>query len=352
MKRRKTKEEKRAERQEKLNQVNMVWDKFAEKDKKKKEKVKSSTPRSYTMRRTGAVIGWCVIISAGIFSYTNIVKEDATAKEIKAPVVQVKKDNPATSQAAVQFAKDFVSVYFTWSTEDGAKETREEQMSKYLADGIDPDAGLDTDRIKTTSIFKDAKLKSVENIGHNKAKIVFTATYEVTSVPAPAQTAQAGGAKPAPAPPPEKKEATKTIVVPVQFDGNSYGVYELPTFTTVPEKTTLIADEENKMKKATSTLLIQNISNFLNTFFESYAQDSKDKLSYILEDSKHQNGLQNSMSFVKVEESTVYEGKSKNQYIVDCKVQFADPVSQSQFLTNYRLTVEQRDDHYVVTKIN
>lgn len=355
MKKRKSKEEKRAERRETLEQVNMVWDKFANKESKKKEKVKSSTPKGYTMRRTGAVIGWCVILSAGIFSYTNIVKEDATAKEIKAPVIHEKKENPATSQASVQFAKDFVSVYFTWNTEDEGKKNRKEQLSKYLAVGLDEDAGLNMDQIKTVSVFKDSKIKSIDDIGQNKAKIVLTVTYEITTAPAPkAQTPpQAPGAKPAPpSQPPEKKEATKTIVVPVQYDGNSYGVYDLPTFTTVQEKTTLIADEENKMKKATSTLAIQNISNFLNTFFESYSQDGKDKLSYILEDSKYQDGLQKSMNFVKVEESTVYEGKNKNQYIVDCSVEFADPVSQSQFLTNYRLTVEQRDDHYVVTKIN
>jgi hypothetical protein len=351
MKRRKTKEEKRAERQEKLNQVNMVWNKVAEKDKKKKEKI--AKPKGYAVRRTGAVIFWGVFLSLGGYTFTHIGKEDASAQEIKAPVVQLKKDNPATSQAAVQFAKDFTSVYFTWNTEGEAKKNRQEQLSMYLAAGLDEDAGLNMDQIKTNSVFKDAKVKSVENTGQNKAKIVLSVTYEITTIPAETSTpAPKPGAKPAPSPPPEKKESTKTIVVPVQFDGNSYGVYELPTFTTVPEKTTLIADEESKMKKASNTTDIQNISNFLNTFFESYAQDGKDKLSYILEDSKYQDGLQKSMNFVKVEESTVYEGKNKDQYIVDCKVQFADPVSESQFLTDYRLTVEQRGDHYVVTKIN
>jgi hypothetical protein len=353
MKRRKTKEEKRVERQETLNQVNMVWDKIAEKDKKKKEKVKRSTPKSYTMRRTGAVIGWCVIISAGIFSYTNIVKEDATAKEIKAPIVQVKKENPATSQAAVQFAKDFASTYFTWDTKDEAKNTRREQLSNYLAVGLDEDAGLNMDQIKTASVFKEAKVKNVENIGQNKAKIVLNVAYEITTIPEQKEaTVPKPGAKPAPPPSPEKKETTKTIVVPVRFDGTSYGIYELPTFTTVPEQTTLVAEVENKMTKATDTIAVQNITNFLDTFFESYSQDGKDKLSYILEDTKYQDGLKKSMNFVKVEESSIYEGKRKNQYIVDCKVEFADPDSESQFLTDYRLTVEQRGDHYVVTKIN
>lgn len=348
MKKKKTKEEKRAELRDKLNQVNMVWDKFSDKDSKKKEK--PLTPRSYTMRRTGAVLSWCVILSVGIYAVSNIGNHDTSAKEIKAPVVKVKEDNPATSQAAVQFAKDFVSVYFTWSTEDEAKKSRAEQMIKYLAEGLDEDAGLNLEQIKTVSVFKDSKVKSVESVGKNKAKIVLSATYEITPVPEP--PTQQEGAPTAPSTPPEPKEATKTIVIPVQFDGNSYGVYELPTFTTVPEKTTLIAAEQNNLTKATDTLAVRNITNFLNTFFESYAQDGKDKLSYILEDSKYQNGLQKSMNFVKVEESTVYEGKNKNQYIVDCSVEFADPVSESQFLTNYQLTVEKRDDHYVVIKIN
>ena len=336
MKKKLSKEEKQARFKEMWQQINMVKDKIA--NKNKKVKVRNPKPGGYTARRIGAVVGWAVVLSSGAYAISG--KHDTEAKSIKPHVIQIQQ-NQATSQAAVQFAKDFASIYFSWNVGDDAKKYRESEMSKYLASGLDVDAGLNQDEIKTASVFKDSKIKNVEDIGKNKAKITLTVIYEVTP-----QQQGANNAPPAP------KLITKSIIIPVEFDGKSYGVYDLPTFTTTQAQTTIKVNDKNNLTKVPTVIDVQNINNFLNTFFESYSQDSKDKLSYILEDSKYQNGLQKTMNFVKVQESEVYEGKNKNQYIVDCKVEFADPDSGSQFLTDYRLTVEKQDDHYVVTKIN
>lgn len=349
MKKRSSKEEKRARLNERMDKTKMVFGKLTN-DSAKKEKVKSSVPIGYKVRRVGFFIGYGALLSLGLYACTGIQKHDVIAQQIKPPVVvqkQVARENPATSQAAVQFASDFLSSYFTWGTGDQDKQNRQDQLSTYLANGLDPEAGLNMDSINNKASFKSAEIKNIEDVGQNKAKLTFLVTYEVTTIPEKPADPKA------PAPPASTpKQSTKAIVVPVQYDGQTYGIYQLPSFTTLPAKTTLVANADLKMTQVTDSNSVQDINNFLNTFFQSYSQDKKEQLSYILLDTKYQNGLQKSMSFIRVNDSKIYQGKSKNQYIVYCDVQMEDPVSKSQFITTYLLTVEKQGGNYVVTKIN
>ncbi|MFI8658025.1 conjugal transfer protein [Priestia megaterium] len=339
MKKKLTKEEKRAQRKERVNHRKMVFSKFANKNKKPKVE----KPKSYKARKTGVALAWVAIAAPTIFVAANFGGTSSDATEAKRPVVQMK-ENPATSQAAVQFAKDFTEKYFFWKTGDDGRGLREKDLSVYLAEGLDPFAGLDMDNLKSNSMLKDAKIRNIEEQGKNKAKITLLATYEVTTEGKPA-----GDDK---KPEQQKKTATKAIVVPIKYTGTTYGVYELPTFTGTSQKTNLKVDLNNTLEKSSNTFIVQKIQNFLETFFKSYSEDSKDQLSYILDDKKHQEGLQKSLKFTEVENVEVYKGTKKGEYIVDCLVHFQDPDSQSNITTKYRLTVEKQDTRYIVTKIN
>lgn len=342
MKKKLTKEEKRELRKQRSDHRKMVLDKLRNKNKKEKPE-KAYVPPGYKARKAGIAVMFGLVAAPTIFVASSLGNNHSDATEVKKPIVEMK-ENPATSQAATQFAKDFTEKYFFWKTGDEGRQMREKDMTYFLADGLDPYAGLNMDDLHSNSIFKDAKIKNVEKVSGNKSKITLLATYEVTT------EGKAEGDKKPPAP--QKKTSQKVIVVPVQYTGSTYAVYELPTFTSLKQKPNLKYDDKTDLERLADADTVQNISNFLNTFFSSYAQDSKDKLSYILEDKEHQYGLQNTLKFVEVEESEVYEGKSKNQYIVDCLVNFEDPDSQSKIQTRYNLTVEKKDSRFIVIKIN
>lgn len=336
MKKKLSKEQKREERKQKLRQINMIWNKIGQQGKS--HKVKNTAPRSYKARKAGVYVFWIGFAAMGLHLATDN-GPTTEAVEQKAPVVQLK-ENPATSQASVQFAKDFSEKYFFWKQGDEGREMRQKDMSYFLADGLDEFAGLNMDELKTDSTFKEAKVKDVKEISKKKAKITLAVKYEIT-VPAKDDKAK-----------PEKKLVEKGFIVPVEYNGRTYGVYELPTFTKLPDKTTVKIEDRGVQKKINDINTVQNISNFLNTFFSSYSQDTPDKLSYILTDKQAKNGLQQSFKFIEVETTEVYEGEKKGQYLVECGVIMQDPDSQSQFSTNYTLTVEKKDDHYIVSKIN
>lgn len=341
MKKKISKEERKKQRKEKLEQFKMVFSKVTANEKK--EKQADGVPRSFKIRRAGMVVGWAVFLSFGISSCTGDNEQAPKAVQVKEKAPVVIKENEAMSQAATQFAKDFADKYFFWTTSDKKEEYRQKDMSLFLAEGLDPYAGLNMDEVKTESHLIEAKVKDMEKVDKNKARITLLVKYEVSPGKAEDEKSSAK---------PEKKVITKGFVVPVEYNGSTYGVYELPTFTQLQDKTNVKIKNDITMQRASNSSDVQNITNFLNTFFSSYAQDSKDKLSYIVTDKKHLNGLGNSFKFVEVEESEVYEGKKKDEFIVICKAVFQDPDSQSKFTTQYNLTVVKKDGQFIVSKIN
>lgn len=340
MKKKLTKEEKKEIRASKTSYLKMIVSKMREREKKEVEE--TGIPRSYKARRAGVISFWFVFVGLVLIAFIRSGGDSSEATTVKKPAAPA--ENIAASEAGVQFAKDFAEKYFFWKQGDEGKEMREKDMKVFLPEGLDQYAGLDMDNLKSDSYLKDARLKEVEKIGKDKAKITLLVKYELTT--------QAGKSEDGKTPPPAKKMATKAFVVPVQYNGKTFGIYELPTFTGIQDKTTLKLEEKKELERPNDPFVVQNIANFLNTFFTSYSQDGKDQLSYILEDKQHQNGLGKTMKFVEVSDNTVYESGKKNVYIVNCVVVFQDPDSQSNIQTTYELTVAKKDNQYIVTKIN
>ncbi|WP_188433511.1 conjugal transfer protein [Kroppenstedtia guangzhouensis] len=268
----------------------------------------------------------------------TITSPSTQGNESRKEVVQ-QQVNPATKPEAVHFAQNFVAQYLTWKR--GDKEEREKRLQWYLAEGLDSHGGLNMENLTYDSRYLGSTVKKVEEKGRDKAYITLHVSYELSGEV-------------------DKKEGKKTnkteqssqyVVVPVAYNG-TYGVYELPKFTFIDEKTTVKAKELKKDLRQANSEEADNIRNFLDTFFSSYAEDPKDRLGYILEDPDHLNGLNHAMRFVEVRHSEVYEGEEEGQYVVVCGVVFEDPTSTAQFTTSYELVVEQKGKHFVVKSMN
>ncbi|TMN20858.1 conjugal transfer protein [Lentibacillus cibarius] len=310
--------------------------------KPKKEKPKR--PKSYLMRRLGALTFWIVfsfmflVVAVNITSNTNSAEEEQTRPDLTI--------NPATKPEAIQFAKDFAKNYFTWKRDSW--KVREKRLSSFLAEGLDRQAGLVKDGLKWDASIQRVRLQTVENITENKAHIIFETTTEMSrKVPLKKQKKKDKTKT-------KTKKLTKFFAVPITYNGASYGVYDLPFITNVDETTTVTEDANNYREDLTSVKTgeqVTNVKHFLDTFFASYAKDSEDRLSYILTDEKHQNGLQGELTFKEVKSADVYEGRKQSQFIVIADVTMEDPKTSIQFDTVYRLVVSKKQDHYVVSNL-
>ncbi|MBO1912726.1 conjugal transfer protein, partial [Microvirga sp. 3-52] len=96
----------------------------------------------------------------------------------------------------------------------------------------------------------------------------------------------------------------------------------------------------------------QNVRAFMETFFEAYANDSRDKLTYIIDDPQHQNGLNQTMSFVGLKNTEIFEGKKANEKIVKTDVVLAEPKTGIEFTSTYILVLAEREMRYTVLFVN
>ncbi|GAB3051266.1 conjugal transfer protein [Virgibacillus ainsalahensis] len=301
----------------------------------KPNKEKPKRPKTYVMRKAGAITFWFLFSFMFLVVVANITSNSNSAQsnQEKDPEINI---NPATKPEAIQFAKEFVGNYFTWESDKKGWKSRQERLSKYLANGLDEQAGLVTEGLEWNSTVQEVHLRQVEEVTNQKAHIIFEVGTEMQKEK-------------------ETKTTNKYFAVPVVNNGSSYGVYEMPFITHVIEETNVEVNEDQYQTTLTAVKdnsEVENIEVFLETFFTSYVEDSEDQLSYILTDKEHQNGLHGALNFVKVNNAEVYEGRQDNQFIVITEATFEEPEMKTAFRAVYKLIVEKREDHYVVSKLN
>ncbi|MEC1158703.1 conjugal transfer protein [Cytobacillus horneckiae] len=303
---------------------------------KKRKKNSSIKPKGFVSRKLGVTSFWVMfgfmflVVLVTMFSGNS--SEANSNKDVLPP-----DKNQAASLEAVQFAENFAKDYFTWNLTDKDKVNRKEKMQAYLAQGIDQNAGLDYTGLEWDSNYRSSELKKIEEEGNDIAHITLLVNFELS---------QGDGEKK------KVKQSQKYFVVPVAFDGETFGVYELPKFTYIYENTTLKEVKSERLKQA-DVKESEKIKAFLDTFFRSFAEDSKDKLNYILTDEKIADGLNQTMLFEQVNKSNVFKDPVEdNSFVVFTEVRLIEPETNIPFLVNYQLTVLKKDGKYIVSGID
>ncbi|WP_193065432.1 conjugal transfer protein [Oceanobacillus oncorhynchi] len=316
--------------------------KRATKTKKPKQKEKVRKPRAYIFRKLGAVTFWSLFGFMFLVVLVNIVSSsNSNANADEEIVFEI---NSTTQPAAIEFAKDYAKEYFTWVNDD--LEDRELRVQPYLATGIDV-GNLDLAGMGWNATLVGSALEEVNEISSNKSHIILSVNVKLTRV---VTTGQGKNAKEEE----ETENLEKYFAVPVATDGESYGVYNKPYFTNVDKEVTVANTGVDKHLDGIDSEYAEeetNIKNFLPTFYESYAMDTQDKLSYVLDD-PDVVGLEETMNFVEVKSTEVYQGRYANEFIVANTVTFEEPTSQLTFDNDFLILVEKSSNRYIVKTLN
>ena len=317
--------------------------KISEEEKQKKLEKKTNPnvsvkPKGFFARKMGVITFWSLFGFMFLVVVLTLLGGDKSSAEIDLEKFYEDNYNNATSSEAIQFAKNFTKDYFTWKVSDEGKHQRKDKMALYLAQGLNEYAGVDMNSVDLNSTHKSSELKRVEGKGKNIAHITFKVNFELSKNKD------------------NVNKNTKFFVVPVAYDGHSFGVYELPKFTYIQEETTLQKVSNPKLKQG-KTGVKKEIEEFLSTFFTSYAQDGQDKLNYFLSEDNITNGLGETMLFSKVNGLDVLIPEETNEaykeeYIAFVDVTFIDPDTELPFQTNYQLRIIKREDRYMVAGID
>lgn len=300
----------------------------------KKKKNKSVKPSGFIARKLGVATFW--LLFGFMFLVVLITMFNGDTSKAKNEDAVVVKKNYAASAEAIGYAENFTKYYLSWKVDNQAIEDRKKVLAKFLAPGLDQNAGLDFNGLEWNSQFFGVELKKVEEKGENLAHITFlvhSAFYKGEGDERVVEQTQ------------------KYIVVPVAYDGNTFGIYELPKYTFIYEETTLKEVKNTKLKQADVTETSE-MKNFLTTFFKSYAEDSKDHLNYVLTSDKVASGLNKSMLFKEVNTSSFFKGEKENTFIVFAEVTLIDPLTQVPLKSNYQLSIVKKEGKYLVSGID
>jgi hypothetical protein len=301
--------------------------------KKNKVKNRSFRPRGFIARKAGVVTFWLLFGFMLLVVFVNIFDN---SDEVEADQEITVKTNKAMSQEAAQFAIDFSYYYFTWiNTSEGIKQ-RQEALSNYLGNNLNEHAGLEIENLSWNSNFITAVIEDTEEKGNDISHITLKVKYKLYQFQEDGVTIK------------EEKEIIKYFVVPVAYDGKSFGVYQLPKFAHVQEKTTLDKVTYLNLKRAEGQETVE-VKQFLTTFFRSYAEDSQEQLNYLLTKDNLIQGLNNTMLFDKVKSVETFMADGNKEFVVFMEVTFIDPDTGVSFDTNYQLTVVQKNGKYVVS---
>lgn len=359
---------KKMDKKKLVKDVARVIKKTSDHEKKKsdeKKKLKQSRPKGMMARRAGMFTFWIlfsfmfIVTMANVFGGGDVTYDEALNRE----------RNKLLDGEGVEFARSFVHDYFNWDIGKHGENDLRMRVSPYLTENLNELAGIQYDDKWMSQVDKrNIELKDVQEIDKNKARFVFKVKLTMKSpttekdtvfdeeelsfeevVQAKNKVYVKNGFK--------VKDMVKYISVPVYYDEetDTFAVFDLPSFTYVDEKGTKepFTTRISELQVISDAYIENNINSFLTTFFTSYSKDSKDKLSYILEDERHVNGLQGTMEFSKINESKIYEiDENHNRFLVDVTVEMVEPTTKYKFDNKYLVVIKRKDQRYVVESLN
>lgn len=368
-------------------------------EERKKEKA-LNRPKGYRAKKIGVYTFWLLFIFTILIILLNLgsnkKQEEAVMKEIK--------ENKAMSQESVEFGKNFLFEYFNWSVESEAEQERAEKLAYYVT----PEIYKNIERLTTNKWDSQIKrdqiiLKEVERTGSNKAQLTYQVKVNFQKTERAYQQelrdlenqyeaekreeekkkreeavkekeAAEQSNKEVETTEEVKKEETENIVqkvnkedilkesetiqyvtLSVVFDeeSNRLAIYENPIFRQMDTGKNDVKVESEVRGFVELQHEYKEVQEFLNTFFDAYANDSKEKLAYFIKDEKYVHGLNQTMEFVEVKGIKVYESYGKeDEIIATADVTFAEIETKIPFTSTYTLVIEKREEGYVVSRIN
>lgn len=353
----------------------------------KKKKDKQERPRGYRSRKAGVVGFWISIMALIFFVAINLNDGNNSSKAAGNEPVAVEK---SMSTEAMEFSKEFLAEHFTWSLEKLDEEARAQRLSYYTTKDLAKNlAAVKEENWNSSLVRNNIVLKDSEYLGDNRSRLTFQTNLifkktesalnkeveelKIANMPADGESNGSTEKFDAATVNPDdfgvgtvdvavneqgivtQMNKKKYVIVNLYYDDTTerFVIYQEPQFTNLElsENTVIWNSETAELTELTANRP-EEIESFVKTFFESFASDPKEKLSYFIEDTKYQNGLNESMKFVDAKELRVFEGANENEWVTDATVIFADPDTNTEFSSYYTLVLEKKDGRFVVTHIN
>ncbi|MFF5996507.1 conjugal transfer protein [Lysinibacillus sp. KU-BSD001] len=291
---------------------------------RKGKKLNNFTPKGYRARRVGVYTFWTLFVGMFLFVGLLVLSNGSDDSDVKDEILYDK----VASQEATVFAQNFIKAYFTWKRTDEGIVARQQALAPYLANGLDVNAGLVTKSVNWDSTYLSSQVRDVETIEEGIGQITFQVNSKLSNGEA-------------------EKVVEQFMIVPIAFDGETFGVYGLPKFTDITDYTTVKIVTDKRLKTA-STDESNEIKAFVETFFKTYVEGEYEQLRYLLVKDSKITGLNSTYVFNEVGEVEVLKDEAETGFIANVDVLVTNPVTSIQTLMNYQLSIKKSADKFVV----
>lgn len=317
------------------------WWNEGQRDKEGRKKQKTQKPPGYWGRVLGVSFFWVVmafvvLLAVGSFSQDETAESSGGEETV----------NEATLQPSVQFGEDFLNEYFSISGEEES-EARVDRLSSYLVADLEvaDNISLNTDGNNQSMNMEASEidLHSIEETGEKTATITYSVATNTEIITEnadneeDAQSSNEGG-----------NEKSFLIAVPIVYADNQYAVYSDTKIAGEFENTTVNYDDDRNLSSYSGDE--DAVNSFINTFFETYVEDSSERLVYMSGEGVEIPTLDGKFTLEEVEEVnlSVENNETENPDIhTKVRVNIVDEIGVS-YSNVYNLVITQNEDRYEV----
>ncbi|WP_330937836.1 conjugal transfer protein (plasmid) [Bacillus amyloliquefaciens] len=282
----------------------------------------------------------------------------ATAEENKV------KDDYAERPGITYFIQNFLNDYFDIQPGEDNQKKRQDRLKKYLANGLEPDGGIDYTSVQGEQTLTGSRIMEVKGINKTTADVYVDA--DIKSVIETERIEKVKEKKKDKKGKKKEVEVEKKVtdtdeksgklyyVIRVHADDTGYTVIDLPQ-PYVPKESEKKTVDNYYADLTEDKAATNNVRTFLESFFNSYVnKDRADDMKFFFKNSNDAKSLEDSYEFVRIEDLKVYPGEKKKQYIVRSDVKLKQSVSGIQSLYGYEfiLNHEGADKYEIVEMRN
>ena len=287
--------------------------------------------------------GFALVFFLSVVAIVRVSNLDTNQAEAKQIQPEEKKVNYAVSEGAQSFAQNFARDYFDWQNSDEGIKTRAERLQPYLATGLDKQAGLSFEGMEWSSSLSASQVWNIEDTSKDTALITLRVEQILNKTTSQDSNEDSSEEKSGP--------HEKYFVVPIQTDGKSFVVHQIPYFNSPPEKPNITSDTSiDENGKIQDTKLQEEITSALNTFLKVYTNGTQEELSYYMKDEDIQT-MTGVITFKEIKSLVIKQDGSTNQYKVNATVVFQENQSKAQVVYPYELTLVKEDNRWFVHSI-
>lgn len=292
-----------------------------------------------------------ILLSVNTRSVLNETNAKISSEE------ETNEDSEFSVEGAKYFLSGFVSEYVNVNDEPERIEERKNNLKSYMVQSSDLQedthpiydmSGLQGERILNEATLFDVKEEETYTLFQYRVKMSNRIEWE-EEIEVENDDEDDDDKKTEIVTKNDEKEQTLLLNIPVVSEGGSFAVAAAPYFSEVYSlKGEITAEnEESDSAEEYTGEELESLQAFLVDFFERYAAEPKEELSYIMAEPESLNG-----AFVLDELLNVKTYQTETGFKVNAKVRFFEEMTNMPYVIDVEMEIENREGVYYVKKMD